>query len=126
MSKLYLNIPVKNTAEARNFYEQAGFVINKEFSNPMSETVVINDNVMILLVNEEDFKKAAKRDVAASGTAEVVMALELDSRADVNKLVDAAVAAGAEEVGEPFEHDGMYTRIFRDRYGHQYNIFVFL
>jgi predicted lactoylglutathione lyase len=128
MSKtLYLNVPVTDTAAARDFYTKAGFTINEEFSNPISETVVINDNVLLLLVNEASFKEAAKRDIAdTTKVAETVLALELENRDSVDTLANGAVAAGAEELGDAFEHDGMYTRIFRDPYGHQFNVFTFL
>lgn len=128
MSKtLYINVPVKDKAASRDFYAKAGFKINEEMSNPVSEAVVINDNVLLLLLGEDSFKEAAKRDVAdTSQTAEVGLALELDSREEVDKIADGAVAAGGQEVGEGFDHEGMYTRIFRDLDGHQFNVFTFV
>lgn len=92
----------------------------------MSETVVFNDGTLLMLVKNEFFKESAKRDVADAMTnAEVVLATQVDSREIVDTIVDSANKAGATEVGEAFEHEGMYTRIFRDLDGHQFNVFAF-
>jgi predicted lactoylglutathione lyase len=80
-----------------------------------------------MLVKDEFFKEASKRNVAdTTSTAEVVLAVQVDSRSEVDTIVNKANTAGASEVGEAFEHEGMYTRIFRDLDGHQFNIFTFL
>ncbi len=128
MSKnLYLNISVKDTQKALSFYTALGFETKKEQSNPMSETIIFNDGMLLMLVKEEFFKEAAKRDVAdTETTAEVVLATEVESREAVDEIVDKANKAGGKEIGEAFEHDGMYTRIFRDLDGHQFNIFSFV
>ena len=124
---LYLNVPVEDAVAARDFYAGIGFEAKKDFSNPISETVVLSDGTLLMLVNNDSFKTAAKRDIAdAATTAEVVMAIDVESREAVDTIVDKAVAAGATEVDEAFEHEGMYTRIFRDLDGHQLNIFAFV
>lgn len=125
--QLWLNISVKEPKKALEFYTAIGFAARPEFSNPMSETVAINDGTLLMLVKDVFFKEAAKRDAAdTASTAEVVLATQVDSRAEVDDIVDKANAAGAQEIGEAFEHEGMYTRIFRDLDGHQFNIFAFV
>jgi uncharacterized protein len=125
--KLYLNLPVKDTIKARDFYIGIGFEGKAEFSNPMSEAIVVNDGTLLFLVKEDSFKEAAKRNAADTATmAETVLAIEVDSRETVDSFVDKAREAGGEEVGEAFEHEGMYTRIFRDLDGHQFNMFAWV
>jgi predicted lactoylglutathione lyase len=125
--QLWLNVAVKDVKKAHEFYTALGFEAKTEFSNPMSETVVFNDGTLLMLVGNDFFKRAAKRDVADTKTfAEVVLATQVDTRADVDDIVDRANKAGAEEIGEAFEHEGMYTRIFRDLDGHQFNVFAFV
>ncbi len=127
IKKLYLNISVKDTQKALAFYMALGFKTIKEQSNPMSETVVFSNDTLLMLVKEEFFKEASKRNVAdMATTAEVVLATEVETREAVDEIVNKANEAGAEEVGEAFEHEGMYTRIFRDLDGHQFNVFAFV
>jgi hypothetical protein len=124
---LYLNLPVKDTLKARDFYVGIGFAAKKEFSNPISETIVINDGTLLMLVKEDSFKEAAKRGITDTKTAaETVLAVEVDTREAVDVIVDSAHDLEGEEIGEAFEHEGMYTRIFRDLDGHQYNVFAFV
>lgn len=125
--QLWLNLSVKDPKKALDFYVALGFEAKQEFSNPMSETIVFNDSTLLMLVKNEFFIEASKREVASTtSTAEVVLATQVESRAEVDDIVDKANKAGASEIGEAFEHDGMYTRIFRDLDGHQFNIFTFL
>lgn len=128
MSKtLYLNLPVEDTIKARDFYTGIGFECKAEFSNPMSEAIALNEGTIILLVKDDAFKDAAKRELVETATAaEAVMAVEVESRKVVDDIVDKVDEMGAKEIGEAFEHDGMYTRIFRDLDGHQFNIFAWI
>lgn len=125
--QLWLNLSVKDVKKAHEFYAALGFETKEEFSNPISETVVFNDGTLLALVDNTFFKDAAKREVADTKTsAEVVLATQVDSRAEVDDIASKAVKAGAEEVGQALEHEGMYTRIFRDLDGHQFNVFAFV
>jgi uncharacterized protein len=52
-----------------------------------------------MLVKEDFFKEASKRDVADTTTmAEVVLATQLDTRGEVDAMVDKANTAGASEI----------------------------
>ena len=125
--QLWLNVSVEDPKKALEFYTALGFEIKQEFSNPISETVSFNDGTLLMLVKNEFFKEAAKREVANTATsAEVVLATQVESREEVDALVDAANSAGGSEIGKAFEHEGMYTRIFRDLDGHQFNVFAFV
>lgn len=125
--KLFLNVAVKDTIKARDFYMSIGFECEKEFSNPISEAIVINAGTLLFLVKDDSFKEAAKRDTADTAiAAEVVLATEVDNRLVVDTIVNNAKKAGGHEVGEALENEGMYTRIFRDLDGHQFNMFAWV
>lgn len=128
MSKqLWLNLGVKNTKKSLDFYKHVGFEAKSEFSNEVSETVLFNEATLLMLVKDSFFSEATKRELVNTNThAEIVIATQVDTREEVDNMVVKAVEAGGTEVGEAFSHDGMYTRIFRDLDGHQFNVFVFL
>lgn len=126
-STLYLNVPVKSTTAARDFYAHMGFEVKKDFSNPISETVAISEGTLLMLVANNSFEDAAKRAVAdATASAEAVLAIEVADRKTVDSIVDKANEVGGQEVDKAFEHEGMYTRIVRDLDGHQLNVFAFI
>lgn len=124
MSKaIYVNVPVKNVAAAQEFYTKLGFSINKEFTTEQAANIVIDDNIGLMLLNEDFFKETSERQIADTKTVrEVSIAVSVADRHEVNKIVDAAVAAGGTEEGEPREIDGMYSRGVSDLDGHRLDI----
>ena len=54
----------------------------------------------------------------AHATTEVLTALQLDSREDVDRMVATALANGASAVREPEDHGFMYGHAFADPDGH--------
>jgi predicted lactoylglutathione lyase len=123
MSKsVFINLPVKDVAAARSFYEKAGFSINSEMSNDQNFVVVIDDNIMLMMVAHDFFKQNVKRDIADTATyAEVGIAIQVADEAEVNKIVEAAIAAGAVSQGEVSE-EFMISRGFTDLDGHRLDI----
>ena len=53
----------------------------------------------------------------------MLVALSTDSRADVDRLVEAALKAGGTKTREPMDHGFMYERSFNDLDGHIWEIF---
>lgn len=50
-------------------------------------------------------------------------ALSAGSRAEVDSLFEAAIAAGATQVSEPMDYGFMYGRSFYDLDGHHWEVF---
>lgn len=125
--QLWLNICVKDPKKSLDFYKHVGFEAKSEFSSEVSETVVFNDGTLLMLVKDSFFSEAAKRGSVDTNThAEVVLATQVEAKEEVDEIVSKAIEAGGTEVGKAFSHEGMYTRIFRDLDGHQFNIFAFI
>ena len=124
MSKqIYINLPVASVKASRDFYTQAGFTFNELFSNETAACLIIADNIYAMLITKDFFKEVAKRDVADTATvSEAVFALSQENDADVDTLVEAAIAAGGTAVSDPSNADGMYSRNFRDLDGHQWEV----
>src|SRR3546814_971874 len=51
-------------------------------------------------------------------TSGALYALSFDSRADVDAITEAAIAAGGREAHDPEDHGFMYSRAFEDFDGH--------
>lgn len=123
---VFINLPTKNVAAAREFYTKLGFEINKDYSSEENVFVVIGENVQLILGDEAFLRQhGEQREFAdASKVTEVSIAISADSREDVDKLIDAAVAAGGQQAGETIEEAeiGLYARAFFDRDGHKINV----
>jgi predicted lactoylglutathione lyase len=123
MSKqIYVNLPVKDLKVAREFYTKVGFKVNEDFSNEQAIAVYLDD-LYFMLLTEDFYREASKREIAdATKVSEVLVAISVDSKEEVDALLDAAHAAGAEKDPEVMAEEGIYSRSFCDPFGHQFNI----
>ncbi|MFE8975322.1 MULTISPECIES: VOC family protein [Streptomyces] len=112
---IFVNLPVKDLETSKGFYEKLGYGINPQFSDDKTACVVISDTIFVMLLTAPRFKDFTKKDIAdASKTTEVILALSADSRAKVDELADAALAAGGSPAGETQDMGFMYGRSFQD------------
>ncbi len=127
MTKLvFINLPTKNVAAAREFYSKLGFEINEAYSSEQNVFVVINDGVQLIVANEDFLKQQGEsRDFADTAkVTEASLAIMVDSREEVDKLFDAAITAGGTQSGETVEEPTihLYSRAFSDLDGHRITI----
>ena len=120
---LYVTLPVKDVERSVDFFEALGFSFDPQFTSENGAGLVINDNTSVMLATEPFFSTLTKVPIAdARKATEALLALSLDSRAEVDSLVQKAVAAGAAE-GHTAEDLGfMYSRGFVDLDGHQWGV----
>jgi uncharacterized protein len=85
--------------------------------------MVIADDIYAMLLTHPKFKEFTKKDIVdAHSATEVLTCLSFDSKDEVNKIVDTAVAAGVAEPREPLDYGFMYGRSFEDFDGHIWEI----
>ncbi len=112
---IFVNLPVKDLDAARAFWEKLGYSFNPQFSDETAASLVISDTIFAMLLTEEKFGQFATKPVAdAAKTTEVMVALSAESRAKVDEVVDAALAAGATEPRPAMDLGFMYGRAFED------------
>ncbi|MGH3714073.1 MAG: VOC family protein [Micromonosporaceae bacterium] len=124
-TKIYVNLPVKDLSRTRDFWSKVGFTFNELFSDENAAGMVIDDEAGIyaMLLTEEFFQSFHKSAVAdPSQQREVIVALGLDSRQQVDELADNALAAGGQAVSEPKDEGFMYSRGFYDVDGHHWAV----
>jgi predicted lactoylglutathione lyase len=118
-TKLFVNLPVQDLARSNEFFTGLGF----EFfgmSDDMA-SVIISEHTQVMLLAEPTFAGFARNGVAdANARTEAILVLGLPNTADVDELVDKAVAAGASPIGEIRNEGGRYQRAFADLDGHHW------
>jgi predicted lactoylglutathione lyase len=121
--KIFVNLPVKNLDTSMTFFKALGFSFNAQFTDENSASMVISDTIYATLVTYGKFKEFSNKPIAdATKTTEVVTCLSAESREEVNKMVDAALYAGAQKLLEPLDYGFMYLRSFQDPDGHLWEI----
>ncbi|PCG87771.1 glyoxalase [Streptomyces sp. WZ.A104] len=112
---IFVNLPVKDLETAKGFFEKLGFTANPQFTDDKTACVVISDTIFVMLLTEPRFKEFTKKDIAdASKTTEAILALSADSREEVDRIVEAALASGGSPAGETQDMGFMYGRSFQD------------
>lgn len=123
-TKIFVNLPVKDLKRSIDFFTHLGFSFNQQFTDEKAACLVINDgSIYAMLLTEPMFKTFTKKEIAdASKTTEVLIAIDAESREQVDELVKKAVEAGGSIYTEPAVHGWMYQHSFADPDGHQWEI----
>lgn len=123
-TKVFVNLPVKDLDESKEFFAKIGFSFNLQFTNKNAACMVISEDNYAMLLVESFFKTFTKKEIVnAKQSTEVLVALSAESKENVDKMLHAALAAGAKEANEPQDHGFMYGRSFEDLDGHIWEIF---
>ena len=121
---LYVNLPVKELGRAVDFFAALGFAFNPRFTDENAACMIVNDNTSVMLLVEPFFATFTRKPlVDARQATETLLALSVDSRAEVDDFVARALAKGAVEYAEPKDHGFMYQRGIADPDGHQWEVF---
>ena len=117
--KIFVNLPIRDMARSRAFFEGLGFAFNPQFSNEQGACMVISEDGYVMLLVHPFFQTFTPRRIAdARETTEVLVCLSCKSRAEVDDLVRKAVAAGGRIARPPQDHGFMYSQAFEDLDGH--------
>lgn len=72
-----------------------------------------------MLIQEEYFKTFINKPIANAATStEVILAIGVDSREEVDGIVSRALNAGGSHSKDPIDHGFMYSASFQDVDGH--------
>jgi predicted lactoylglutathione lyase len=125
MSKqIFVNLPVSDLEKSKALHVALGHAINPKFTDDNAACVVVSQSIYFMLLKREYFQTFTTKGICdAHSRLQTLLALAADSRADVDALMDKALAAGATETGSPRDYGFMYQRSFADPDGHTFEIF---
>ncbi|RYY56648.1 MAG: glyoxalase/bleomycin resistance/extradiol dioxygenase family protein [Chitinophagaceae bacterium] len=122
--QMFINLPVKDLAKSRVFFEALGYQFNPHFSDDTAACLVLGDTIYAMLLTEPKFSSFTKKPISDAGKAtEVIIALDCQSRAEVDDIISKAVAAGGSIYRDADDHGFMYGHSFADLDGHQWEFF---
>ncbi|KAA9154206.1 hypothetical protein FPZ12_032765 [Amycolatopsis acidicola] len=122
-TNIFVNLAVADLPKSIEFFTRLGYSFNPQFTDENAGCLVISDTIYAMLLTKPFFRNFTKKEIADSATtAEAIIALSTDSRAEVDALVDKALAAGGTEPGEPSDMGFMYSRAFEDLDGHIFEV----
>jgi len=122
-TQIFVNLPVKDLSRSRAFFAELGFTFNEQFSDDKAACMILGEKLYAMLLTEAHFKTFTNKEISdAHKTTEVLIALDAQSRADVDGMVSKAVKAGGSTYMDAQDHGWMYQHSFSDPDGHQWEI----
>ena len=122
-TKIFVNLPVKDLKRSMDFFSSVGFTFNMKFTDEKAACMIIGENIFAMLLIEDKFRDFTKKPIAdAIRSTEVLLALDAESREEVDEMVRNAVAAGGSVYSDPIDHGWMYGHSFADPDGHQWEV----
>lgn len=121
---IFVNLPVADVARATAFYEAIGLTRDAKFSNEQASAMRLSDTISVMLLAHDFYATfTGKTIIDARTTSGALLALSFDSRAAVDAITVAAIAAGGREAHPPEDLGFMYSRAFDDPDGHGWGPF---
>ncbi len=123
-NQIFVNLPVQDLDRSVRFFRSLGYAFDPRFTNENGTCLVLGESLFAMLLLPSFFETfTAKPTSDARKSSEVIVALQVESRGEVDRIVDAALAAGATSLREPQDHGFMYLRSFEDPDGHLWEHF---
>lgn len=123
---IFVNLPVTDLEKSKAFYEAVGAVNNPAFTDETAACMVVEDgSIHVMLLTHEKWASFTPKTIPDAHTsAQVLICVSADSRADVDAQVAKAVAAGGKGDPTPTQEYGdfMYGRSFEDPDGHIWEV----
>src|SRR5918998_5261831 len=102
---------------------ELGFSFSSQFTDENVTCMVVSDDIYVMLLVEPFFKSFTNKNIVdATKSTEVILALEVDSREQVDELVNKALTAGGQSGTFSNEDGFMYGRSFQDVDGHLWEV----
>lgn len=121
--QIFVNLPVQDLKKSVEFFTKVGFEFDANFTDESATCMIIGENIYAMLLVEERFQSFISKKISnAADTTEVIVALSVDSREQVDSIVQAALDAGAKPSNEPQDHGFMYGWSFQDLDDHLWEV----
>lgn len=123
---IFVNLPVKDLTKSMDFFKALGFKFNEQFTDNNGASMIVADSILVMLLTEEFFTSFTHLGITnTSKENEVILALQVESKDAVDKLVNTAIENGAEDRTTALSEEEeamMFCRRFKDLDGHLWEI----
>jgi predicted lactoylglutathione lyase len=122
---IFINLPITDLARSTAFYEAVGGTKNPKFSDEITACMVLSEAIYVMLLTHEKYRQFTSRPIADThSTSAMLLALSVESRAEVDATIDRAAAVGGQADPNPKQDHGfMFGRSVQDPDGHVWEIF---
>lgn len=120
---LFVNLAAHDVAKTRDFFGGLGFEFNEQFCDDTTACMVLSDQASVMLLEHARFADFTKKEIVDSTSqTEAILCISADSREEVDRLVEQAIAGGGKPANDPMDHGFMYASSFTDLDGHLWEV----
>ena len=122
---LFVNLPVTDLAATEAFYTAIGFTKNEVFSDEAATGLVLTDTIWVMALTREKFAEFLSGSTQVAdprAVTQVLNGLSADSREEVDRIADAALANGGSPWRDATDEGFMYGRSFTDPDGNVWEV----
>jgi uncharacterized protein len=121
--KLFVNLSVRDLSRTKAFFTKLGFAFNKQFTDDSAACMIVSEEAYVMLLVEARFKDFTRRQICDTAThTEGLFAISCSTRAEVDDLVETALASGGSHALDKQDHGFMYGWSFYDPDGHHWEV----
>ena len=122
---IFVNLPVADLAKSRTFYDALGFENQPRFTDETAACMKWSEEIYVMLLTHAKWRSFTEKAIPDGfASAQHMLALVLDSREEVDRLVEVGAAAGGQaDISEPQDHGFMYQRTLEDPDGNVWEPF---
>lgn len=122
--KVFINLPVADLERTKEFYAALGYTFNPQFTDHNAASMVVSDTIYVMLLTREFFAQFTNKTIIDARTnVQVLVAIDFNSKAEVDAMIEKVVAAGGEETRPVQDLGFMYSRAYADPDGHIWELF---
>lgn len=123
---IWINLPVKDVAKARDFFIAIGFKPNEGPGNSEQSAAIKigSKNIILMLFEQNFFKQIAGNELTdTSKSSEVLFSFDAENEEEVREIAAKVEKAGGMVFSKPAAFQGwMYGCGFCDLDGHRWNV----
>ena len=124
VKQIFINLPIKDLNKTKEFFTKIGFKFNQKFTDENAACLILGENIFSMFLIEKFFKRFTKKEISNyKSNAEVINALSVNSKKEVDEILNKVIKAGGKEPRETQDHGWMYGRSFEDIDGHLWEVF---
>ena len=121
-TEIFVNLPTSDLERSKAFFTGLGWQINPNFTDENAACIVIDEHLYLMILTREFFATFTDKPIADPRTTlQVETAFSRDSRAEVDAILERAVAAGGTAHRGPQDYGFMYARDFEDPDGNLFS-----
>lgn len=124
--QIYLNIPIQDLTKTMDYFKELGFEFNMDFTDDKSAAMVVSEDITIMMLNHESFKRFTKKEIINNQThIGSIIALNCESKEQVSEMTKKAIELGGTAANDPYDYGWMYGESFYDINGHMWELIYF-